>query len=83
MDDDEAALFAEAVTACCLDLDIAEARPRDLAFEGFVNRDRVAGSAPGVRANTDRDDVRRALLDDLLLESIEALVRAQLREFQR
>jgi hypothetical protein len=83
MDDDEAALLAEPVAPRGLDLDVPQTGLRDLVLQRLVDRGRAARAAAGVRAYADGDGVRRTLLDDLLLESIEALVRAKLREFQR
>jgi hypothetical protein len=82
MDDDKSALLAEAVAAGRLDVDAAQPLLADLALERLIDGGRVAGPASRVGADTDRCPAGRPLAENFLPESIEALERAQLVEFQ-
>jgi len=82
MNDDERAFLAEAVATGRLDVDAAQPLLADLALERLINGRRVAGAASRVGADADRRPAGRPLAENFLSESIEALERAKLVEFQ-
>jgi hypothetical protein len=82
MNDDERAFLAETVASGRLDLDAAQPLPVDLAFERLKDVGRIAGTAPRIGAYADRYPAGRSFAEYFLFESIEALERAKLIEFQ-
>ena len=61
---------------------LAQPLPGDLALERLIDVDGIAGAAARVGADADGYPAGRPLAEDFLLESIEALERAKLVEFQ-
>jgi hypothetical protein len=82
MNDDEGALLAETVAAGRLDVDAAQPLFPDLAFERLIDVCGIAGAASRVGAYADRYPAGRPLAENFPFESIEALERAELVEFQ-
>jgi hypothetical protein len=82
MNDHERAFLAEAMAAGRLDVDAAQPLSRDLAPERLIDVGGIAGTASRIGAYADRNPAGRPLSEYFLFESIEALERAKLVEFQ-